>query len=190
MHLSNDRNSFARHTSSFGLIWKRRGKCLLKFSIMRNNLLEHVLFLSYFFLTFNGTLPGDDLLYALNAPKFRIKCALVKKRAQAQTWGGILAFFSVVLLITFLASYRSILEYLAKKGRPHQKSPIFLYCFCWHEAVWLTTNDIECWQKHVESQTFTNVALMLLDFLLKDTGFEITMKNHCDGDIFEHSFRM
>ena len=27
-------------------------------------------------------------------------------------------------------------------------------------------------------------------FLLISAGFEITKKNHCDGDIFKHSFRL
>ena len=34
------------------------------------------------------------------------------------------------------------------------------------------------------------VEVFFGDIPVRYSGFGITMKNHCDGDIFEHSFRL
>ena len=34
------------------------------------------------------------------------------------------------------------------------------------------------------------IMVVLIKKKMMISGFEITMKNYCDGDIFEHSFRL
>ena len=62
----------------------------------------------------------------------------------------------------------------------------------------VTLTEIENYdqeREHLDKIWLEVAVVTLWNFRMKikfavTTGFEITKKNHCDGDIYEHSFRL